>query len=489
MISMGQESHPADQESRRLQEGIRALIRQGESETLEFKESFGREAIETICAFANTKGGALLIGVNDKGDIQGAKEGASILKEWADMISQSTGLQPSIEEVRLYDSRIVRLQVPASRVKPVMYHGKAYYRSGSTTRQMSVDEMTRTVLASVGMTWDEAAEVRASMTDISTAQVKAFVKMARETGRRPIPAGISPRELLQKLKLIRQGRPTRAAILLFGKTPQKFYGQALVKVGRFRDKTLIVDDREIEGTLFDQIEGAISYCREKLDTRFVMTGKPRREVVWEYPLEALREAVINALCHRDYLSTAHVQVRICDRELLVMNPGGLPAGLSVEALKRTHHSIPRNRQIAEILYYAGLIEQWGSGIEKMMRACFTAGLPEPAFESDMAFKAIFKKAAAGQDRHGPASGTMSGLSGDQVKVLRICVKGQPLAAILAAFGRTNKTKFRRGVLAPLVAAGLISPAIPGKPRSRFQRYLTTDKGLAETKGDPPSHAR
>lgn len=103
-------------------------------------------------------------------------------------------------------------------------------------------------------------------------------------------------ELLKKLKLVRAGKPTRAAILLFGKDPQGFYSQAMLKIGRFRNETLIVDDRRIDGTLFDQVEEAIGYFREKLDTRFEMTGRPQREVIWEYPLKALREAVTNAVC-------------------------------------------------------------------------------------------------------------------------------------------------------------------------------------------------
>jgi len=212
--------------------------------------------------------------------------------------------------------RVVRIQVRESRVRPVMYHGKGCHRSGSTTRQMGVEEGTRIALSSVGMTWD-----------------RDFVRLANEKGRRPVPARASPAEVLEKLKLLLDGRPTRAAILLFGKDPQGFYGQALVKIGRFRSETLIVDDREVRGTLFEQVEGAMGYFREKLDTRFVMTGKPQRDVIWEYPLEALREAVTNALCHRECLSTAQTQVRVYDRELLVMNHGGLPSGITLPRVR------------------------------------------------------------------------------------------------------------------------------------------------------------
>jgi ATP-dependent DNA helicase RecG len=193
-----------------------------------------------------------------------------------------------------------------------------------------------------------------------------------------------------------------AAILLFGKRPQSFYPHALVKIGRFRDETLIVDDREIEGTLFDQVNGAMGYFREKLETAFVMTGKPARDVLWEYPLEALREAVTNAVCHRDYRVGAHAQVRLYDNELRVSNPGGLPRELSIGDLKRTHGSFPRNRAIARIFYYAGFIEQWGSGIGKMVHECRSAKMPEPNFESSSAgFRVSFAK-SVGATPPGPS---------------------------------------------------------------------------------------
>jgi ATP-dependent DNA helicase RecG len=167
---------------------------------------------------------------------------------------------------------------------------------------------------------------------------------------------------------------------LFGREPQRFYTQAKVKIGRFRSESLIVDDREIVGSLFDQVEGAMGYFREHLQTRFVLNGEPAREVIWEYPLPALREAVINAVCHRDYLDNGHTQIRWHDDNVIFLNPGGLPAPLRVEELKHGHRSVPRNRKIAEMFFYAGLIEQWGSGTLAIIRECLAAGLPEPQFE-------------------------------------------------------------------------------------------------------------
>ena len=126
----------------------------------------------------------------------------------------------------------------------------------------------------------------------------------------------------------------------------------------------------------------MGYFREHLQTRFEFRGEPAREVIWEYPLEALREAIINAVCHRDYLDVGHTQVRWYDDHLVLLNPGGLPSPLSLEDLKRPHRSVPRNRLIAEMFFYIGWIERWGSGIQKMLDACAASDLPEPEFEEN-----------------------------------------------------------------------------------------------------------
>ncbi len=143
----------------------------------------------------------------------------------------------------------------------------------------------------------------------------------------------------------------------------------------------------------------MGYFREKLDTRFEMTGRPQRNVIWEYPLKALREAVTNAICHRNYASTRDTEVRIYDREVMVWNDGGLPNELSVQALKKKHPSVPRNKQIAEIFYYAGMIEQWGSGTGLILDECKSAGMPAPTFEQVQGFRVTFSKAPQAKSAH------------------------------------------------------------------------------------------
>ncbi|MCD6506889.1 putative DNA binding domain-containing protein [Candidatus Poribacteria bacterium] len=365
------------------QEELEKLLQEGESEVVEFKENLDNEALETISAFANTKGGMLLIGVRDDGTVKGITLGKETLRDWANRIAQATHMNPQISMVDYKGEAIVLIRVLESPMKPVPCRGRYFKRVGKSTRRMTEEDLTRAVLDKVGMTWDEVVEPRATLDDLDPEQLKRFRALCNQKERRPIPPNEDDRTVLEKLGLLREGELLRAAVLLFGKDPQRFYPSARVKIGRFRSPTLIVDDRLIGGTLFDQVENTMLYFRERLQTRFEFVGEPAREVIWEYPLEALREAITNAVCHRDYLDTGHIQVWWYDDRIVFFNPGGLPPPLSVEQLKGPHPSKPRNRKIAEIFYYAGLIEQWGRGIQKILDECADANLPEPEFEERM----------------------------------------------------------------------------------------------------------
>ena len=257
---------------------------------------------------------------------------------------------------------------------------------------MSWEDITKLVLESVGTTWDAILEPHTTLEDIDLEKVEKFVQLCNKTGRRPVPENESALDTLEKLELIQKGKPTRAAILLFGKNPQRPYLQAILKMGRFKSEITIIDDKEICGTLFEQVENAMLYFRDRLQTRFEFTGEPQRKVIWEYPLEALRETVINAVCHRDYLDNANTQIRIHDDHILVWNPGKLPPDLSLEQLKTNHPSRPHNCLIAEAFFYAGYTEKWGGGTLKIIRECADSGLPQPEFSEDMGmFGVTFRK--------------------------------------------------------------------------------------------------
>lgn len=369
------------------------LLASGETETLEFKENFDRETIEAAGAFANTKGGTILIGISDINKVKGVKIGRETVKNWVNQISQSTEprIIPEIELCETNKKRIVIIKIKEFPIKPVSVKGRYFRRVGNSNRIMAMQEIAQMHFHSVGMSWDKLPARDATIEDMDLENGKRYVRKANETGRRNIDENENLLQVLEKLELIKEGKPTWAAILLFHQHPQRFLSQGVIHCGRFKEETIVIDDRMIESTIIEQVEEAMDFIRKNINVKFVMTGKPAREQIWDYPLEALREAIINAVCHRDYTIPSNTEVRIYDDMLIVWSPGGLPFGITIEDLYKPHSSVLRNKGIGEIFYDMGWIEQWGSGIDKMRNACVKAGLPEPQFEEYQGFRVIFRK--------------------------------------------------------------------------------------------------
>ncbi len=375
------------------QDEVMKIINSGESETVEFKTSFDKEVAETSGAFANTKGGVLLIGASDRGEIKGIRIGKETLKDWTNQISQSTEPRviPGIELGEVDGKSLVIIQIKEFPIKPVSVKGRYFRRVGNSNRIMAMQEIAQMHFHSVDMSWDKFPARDASIDDIDHDKVKRYIKRANEAGRRKIGEDEKPLRVLEKLELIKEGQPTWAAILLFRKDPQRFLSQAAIHCGRFKEETIVIDDRMIEGTIIEQVDEAMDFIRKNINVQFVMTGRPAREQIWDYPLEALREALINAVCHRDYTIPSNTDLRIYDDKLIVWSPGGLPFGITMEDLYKPHSSVLRNKGIGGIFYDMGWIEQWGSGIDKMRNTCTKAGIPEPQFEEYQGFRVVFRK--------------------------------------------------------------------------------------------------
>ena len=304
-----------------------------------------------------------------------------------------------------------------------------------------------------------------------------------------------------------------AAVLLFGKRPQSPLVQVRVHCGRFLTETDIADDRLIDGSLLEQIEETIGFLKKHINVRFVITGKPRRDQIWDYPLEALRETVINAICHRDYADSADIQIKVFDDHIRLWSPGLLPYGLTVEdLLSRSHASKPRNKLIAQVLYDLEIIERYGSGIHRMFDACANAGLPEPILKEETGgFLITFRKAVVAEDAAGEfitlpdervraqvtpqaatdteilerefaaATGQATGQVTGQVagQVLRFCEQQpQPARKIQELLKLKHRETFLNNYLRPLLRSGWMEPTIPDKPRSSRQMYRLTERGRA-----------
>jgi ATP-dependent DNA helicase RecG len=376
---------------------LSALIQAGESDTVELKQSTGatREIVETVSAFANARGGTVLIGVTNTGYICGVTIGQDTLEALSNTIQMQTDPKvfPILTTAVIHDKTVVVLHVEESPMKPVLVQGRGFKRIGRSNHVLSSAEVVQLSLASHSLSWDAGPAEGYGLAHLDPEAVRRFLVAAQQERH----LGISPEmplgEALEKLDLWYHGQLTRAALLLFGREPQRFLRQSEVRAARFKgvEPLQFLDMQVIEGGLMAQRAAIMAFIQRHISMAADVKGLEREER-WEYPLEALREAVTNALCHREYRDPGNVQVRIFDDRLEVWNPGTLPPELSLEALRHTHRSVPRNRLIAHALFLIKFIEQWGTGTLRMIAVCREAGLPEPEFaELGGAFVVTFRK--------------------------------------------------------------------------------------------------
>lgn len=361
-----------------------------ENQLIEFKSDWRNEHLKIISAFANGDGGELLIGLDDKGKPVGLKNSAKLLEDIPNRIRNKLGIIPSVKLEKDKNKEIMRIGISPSSV-PISYDGRYYLRSGSTTFALEGSELSDFILKKSGVTWDDLVEDEAGLEDINPKTLEKFSSYA--TDRLPsVKDEKNVKSILTKLDLLKGSQIKKAAVLLFGIRPQKFYLQSQVKIGKFLTDTEIITSDIVEGNLFEQVENTLEVLRSKyLVSHITYEGIHRREIL-EYPYEALREAIINALTHRNYAGTSAVQIRVFQDKLSIMNEGKLPPEVPVEKLKTDHVSKPRNPLLAKVFYLAGFIESWGRGTIKIVEKCLEQELPEPDFfEEYGVMKVVFYK--------------------------------------------------------------------------------------------------
>ncbi|MFQ6119683.1 MAG: RNA-binding domain-containing protein [Methanosarcinales archaeon] len=380
---------------------IQKLIQGGESQTLEFKSTLSdlNRIIEEICAFANTRGGKVIVGVSNNGTILGIDIGKDTLEKLTNKIvgNLDPKIYPDINIVRIENKNIIVIEVNESGSKPHFAFGRAFKRIGKSTVQLSREELEQLILEKHKdkMYFDDKF-CDAKLEEIDEEKVRWFLRKAKFERNLDLDPEAPIKEALERLKLIREEKLTNAAILMFGKDPQKFFLQSEVRCARFKgiDVTApFIDMKVIRGTVYEQIDQAEKFVLNNIKrAAWTVPGKIEREEKWEYPLDAVREAITNAITHRDYFSPAHTQVRIFEDRIEFWNPGGLPEGLTIEKLKVKHESIPINPLIAKLFFLIKYIEQWGTGTNKMIKQCLEHGLLEPEFEeTGSSFIVTFRK--------------------------------------------------------------------------------------------------
>jgi ATP-dependent DNA helicase RecG len=375
-----------------------------EGETLELKECWTPRALEDLAAFANQSGGTLLLGVQDDGEVLGFEGNDADLQRIASQIVDSLGLMPSLSVQEYSGKSVLKIHVVPATI-PIPFKGRYLTRVGSTNRDMTPEQIARRLMARLGQSWDSLLSTK-SLDDANEQTVRQFLQLARQR-----LSHLSENEptyrLLDNLNLLDNDRLTNAGVLLFGAQPQRVFPAAQIHLGQFRNQ-VIVDDRTLQGDLFSLLKTVMERLQSYLTVRLDVAASGaslkdlQRHETWEYPLDALREAVINALIHRDYAALGEIQIRVHEDRLDIWNPGSLPEGISIEDLRREGHvSKLRNPLLAQTFYYAGLVERWGTGTTRMIAVCHAHGLPEPQFreESD-GFKVTFLKDLYSAERLG-----------------------------------------------------------------------------------------
>ena len=461
-------------------EQIAALVASGESEALECKETTGtrREAAQTVCAFLNQRGGRVLFGVTQTGAVVGQQVGERTIEDLsAELQRIDPPAFPGVERVGLDSGRdVIVVSASQGASRPYTYRGAAYRRVGNTTMAMSVEEYNRMLFERMHseQRWENQPGDGWSIDDLDVAEVRRTVAEAVRRGRIAEPPSGQPADLLRGLGLLREGVLLRAALVLFGKAErlEVEMPQCLLRVARFRglDRMAFVDNRQFNGNAFTLLASAERFLRDTLpiagrfeQDRFERIDEPL------YPPLATREALANALCHRDYASGGgSVGVAIYDDRLEVTSSGSLHFGLTPEQLFAPHESRPWNPLIARTFYRRGIIEEWGSGTLKMAELATSAGLPIPEIEDSGG--AVTVRFRHGQPVPPPTSaGTSAAERRDLIRTLLDQAEaGLTLRDIRSRLGSSVSERQVRRALEELRDEGLVAP--PGRGRwGRWRR--------------------
>ncbi|ROL61363.1 hypothetical protein D9V86_06185 [Bacteroidetes/Chlorobi group bacterium ChocPot_Mid] len=352
-----------------------------ETQNIEWKESWQDDYMKWICAFANTKGGQLYIGKNDKGNVTGINNFKELLEVIPQKARDLMGVYISIELMEEAGKHYLEISVQRYDV-PISFRGKYYIRSGSTTLELKGTALHDFILRKTGKTWDDIIEPKATYDDIDANSIKKYLNDVNEANRISVEKNIKIPELLLKLRLSEDNKLKRAAIVLFGKDPGRFYNNLSVKIGKFGEDDADLKHQEVmEGNLIQLKEKIPEILNLKFFIKPIDFTGMRRTEKDQYPVMAIREMIFNALVHRNYLGS-QTQIRLYDNSFSIWNDGELPEGISNDDLWKLHTSKPRNPLIADICFKGGYIDSWGRGTIKIIDACKEAELPTPIFAEE-----------------------------------------------------------------------------------------------------------
>ena len=469
----------------------------GESKKLEFKENLpsdSRKYIKTVVAFANTAGGKLVVGVNDDRKIIGLPRELifSIKDSISDTISHMCEPQivPDIYVADFEDKKIIVVEIyPGSNcpyyIKSQGLQDGTYVRISGTSRLADQTVIKELQMRGSNLRFDEVANMQYPVEQNSIDRLCRDIFDFRQKKSSPIDIqpdlSITPKDLINWKLLMHQGKDyiaTNAFVLL----TSDFFENSKIQCARFKgiNRTVFIDKKDYSGPLYEQIENAYNFVLNHINLSLEIDGLQRSEH-YELPIRSIREMIVNAVTHRNYMIDSCIQVAVFDDRIEVTSPGMLYGSLDIAAIK-TGRSETRNRTIARFFDKMRLIESWGTGIRRIMEECANAGLPEPKFsEIGDAFRVeVYRNKAKVADHASDHASDHEGtrkITAEKInELIEYCSTPKSRDEMQTFVGLSNRDYFRKFILSKLLEQGLIKPTIPDKPTSSNQKYIKVNEG-------------
>ena len=461
---------------------LEILIQRGEGATLEFKERLSSSFARELVALANTIGGRILLGVSDDGVVKGIKDTNSLRARIQDI---ARNCDPPVKVLAHRVGEVFAVEVRESSAKPVQCSDGFFWRQGAVTQKLSRDEIRDFFREEGVIRFDLSPCPRFNYPeDFDREKFNAWLRLSGITG------GPSVEDVLVNIEVAERAGDRllfrNAGVLFFAKKVRRFFSEAYITclLGRGTDKVHILDRKDFDGGIVADIEDAMRFIERNTRTAYRIESL-RRQNIPEYPMEALREAITNAVMHRDwFLQGANVFVELYADRIEVISPGSLPKGVTLADLG--HKSLRRNPLVADLLHRIDFIEKAGTGIRRIRDGAKAVDCPEPEFEADSFVTVTFRpnpevREISGNDRITPkvtdqVTGQVTGQVAPEVRLLRVLSGEMTRQDIQEALGLKHRDHFNQVYLIPALEAGLVEMTIPDKPRSSKQRYRLTPAG-------------
>lgn len=463
------------------QADIDILIQQGEGTTLEFKENLSGSLAREVVALANTTGGRILLGVRDNGTVAGIRDSNALRARIQDV---ARNCDPPVKVLVEPVGEVIVIHVRESDAKPVQCSDGFFWRQGSATQKLSRDEIRDFFRVEGVIRFDRAPCPRFRYPqDFDRAKYNAWLKLSGISGRprtEDVLVNIEVAERDGSRLLFRN-----AGVLFFAKNVKHFFDYAYVTclLAKGTDKVHVLDRKDFDGGIVADIEDAMRFIERNTRTAWRIE-KLQRENIPEYPMPALREAITNAVMHRDwFLDGANVFVELYTDRIEVVSPGGLPKGMTLADLGTK--SIRRNGLIADLLHRIDFIEKAGTGVKRIRDGAREGGYPEPEWVANGFVTTIFRpnpgvREQAEVQPPGQVTTQVPDKHPTSTRQVLSALEAAPeplsRAALQEVSGLRNREHFVNQHLTPLVTAGLVEMTIPDKPRSSRQRYRLTRAG-------------